>query len=310
MTFNISKLLFDERTPDLMSDAAVAEADKNTQDGMKAGDEDKLVLVRKDMKLAMVVHAPKGLRTPGTYVYPFRNEDNSVSVFQIGDRFDTDYEYAVKIAKRLCFIEKLGVPLLPLLVKYQESQNKSLSDYLDEYQAKKEKALYTYRKESVKLTVCGIRYYSNLWCEPAKPQDNGIDLKTVFNQTATLALGRLKADEGPREEMFLQFIGKKGEVLVEFSDLRSDFFKSLADALKLGNMALSGGGVYREEVATELYTSDRIFVSREEKEDCVFLVVERDVSLTEAYRLFFYLTKDQTDLLMSGCRHLAEISDY
>ena len=63
MTFNISELLFNSRTQDLMSGAAVAEADANTQDGMKAEDEDKLVIVRQDVKLALVVQAPKGLRT-------------------------------------------------------------------------------------------------------------------------------------------------------------------------------------------------------------------------------------------------------
>lgn len=53
MTFNISELLFNSRTRDLMSGAAVAEADANTQDGMKAEDEDKLVIVRQDVKLAL-----------------------------------------------------------------------------------------------------------------------------------------------------------------------------------------------------------------------------------------------------------------
>lgn len=195
MTFNISELLYNSRTRDLMSGAAVAEADANTQDGMKAEDEDKLVIVRQDVKLALVVHAPKGLRTPETYVYPFRNEDDSVSVFQIGNRCETDYDYAVKVATRLHFLEKLGVPLLPILVKFQESQNKSLGDYLNERRDIKEKALYTYRKESAKLTINDIRYDSSLWCEPAKPTDKGIDLKSVFNTTAFLSLGRLKSDE-------------------------------------------------------------------------------------------------------------------
>ena len=163
MTFNISELLFNSRIRDLMSGAAVAEADANTQDGMKAEDEDKLVIVRQDVKLTLVVHAPKGLRTPGTYVYPFRNEDDSVSVFQIGNRCETDYDYAVKVATRLHFLEKLGVPLLPILVKFQESQNKSLGDYLNERRDIKEKALYTYRKESAKLTINDIRYDSSLW---------------------------------------------------------------------------------------------------------------------------------------------------
>ena len=308
MIFAMKEALFDDKTPDLMSGEAVAEADYNAQNGIKDGGEDSLLAVRKDVHLALVVYAPKGLRTAGTYAYPFQDKDGQVSAFKIGDRCETDYDYAVKVATRLHFLEKLGVPLLSILVKFQESQNKSLGDYLDERRDIKEKVFYAYRKEAAKINVCGIRYYSNLWCEPAKPKDKGVDLKTVFNTTATLSLGKLKPVEEYDGQGFLKFLGKKGDVLVDFANLKPDFFAKLADALKMGSMALLGNSTFCEEVSTGQNQPDKIFVSREENEKYVFLVVERDLSLAEAYRLFYFLTKDQVGLLMSGCRHLAELS--
>lgn len=308
MIFTMKEALFDDKTPDLMSGEAVAEADYNAQNGIKDGGEDSLLAVRKDVHLALVVYAPKGVRTSGTYVYPFQDKDGQVSAFKIGDRCETDYDYAVTVATRLHFLEKLGVPLLPILVKFQESQNKSLGDYLNERRDIKEKALYTYRKESAKLTINDIRYDSSLWYEHAKPTDKGIDLKSILNTTASLSLGRLKPVEEYDGQGFLKFLGKKGDVLVDFANLKPDFFAKLADALKMGSMALLGNSTFCEEVSTGQNQPDKIFVSREENEKYVFLVVERDLSLAEAYRLFYFLTKDQVGLLMSGCRHLAELS--
>lgn len=302
MIFTMKEALFDDKTPDLMSGEAVAEADYNAQNGIKDGGEDSLLAVRKDVHLALVVYAPKGVRTSGTYVYPFQDKDGQVSAFKIGDRCETDYDYAVTVATRLHFLEKLGVPLLPILVKFQESQNKSLGDYLNERRDIKEKALYTYRKESAKLTINDIRYDSSLWYEPAKPTDKGIDLKSILNTTASLSLGRLKTDD----QGFLQFLSKKGNALVEFVDLKPDFFARLADALKMGGLALANNGTFCEEVPTGLDTADKIFVVREENEKYVFLVVERDLSLAEAYRLFYFLSDEQAELLKSGCRHLAD----
>lgn len=308
MIFTMKEALFGDKTPDLMSGEAVAEADYNAQNGIKDGGEDSLLAVRKDVHLALVVYAPKGVRTSGTYVYPFQDKDGQVSAFKIGDRCETDYDYAVTVATRLHFLEKLGVPLLPILVKFQESQNKSLGDYLNERRDIKEKALYTYRKESAKLTINDIRYDSSLWYEPAKPTDKGIDLKSILNTTASLSLGRLKPVEEYDGQGFLKFLGKKGDVLVDFANLKPDFFAKLADALKMGSMALLGNSTFCEEVSTGQNQPDKIFISREENEKYVFLVVERDLSLAEAYRLFYFLTKDQVGLLMSGCRHLAELS--
>lgn len=306
MSFNRIDWIFDTEKPDLMSSEAVAEADKDVQTRFREGDTGCLLSVRKDVHLALVVHAPKdNVYTVGTYVYPFRDKNDCVSEFKIGDRLNTDYDDAVKVATRLYLIEKLGIPLLPILTKFQESQNKSLCDYLDERRDLKEKVFYAYRKESTKLTVAGIRYYSNLWCEPAKPKKQGVDLKNVFNTTATLSLGKLRPVGECDGQGFLQFIGKKGEVLVEFADLKPDFFVKLADALEMGSMALLGNSTFREEVPTGQDQPDKIFVAREENEKHVFLVVERDLSLFEAYRLFYFLTDEQAELLLTGCRHLA-----